>query len=295
VYLEPFRNGLQKPIGGLPVLALFSSKNNPHRLKVQPTYKWAIVSHSTSALPTFSANRAKRLMKQTTPKHKPNTDPPNMSKIKLKVKAILFDLDGTIVDSKQAYMEAARTAFQAMGQESPTTRTALQIPKRIEQNQPIDDLTHANTTQFLQVYLKTFYAITEVKTKPIPNIHTALETLQQKAKLALITMRNIPKTTITKELQHFGLATYFTHIITAQDTRKPKPSPEALIKTLKAIDVQICDCLTVGDSPSDIKAGKTAGAKTAAVLSGLYTKQELAKLNPDLILKDATQLPHYIE
>jgi HAD superfamily hydrolase (TIGR01509 family) len=145
------------------------------------------------------------------------------------------------------------------------------------------------------MYLKTFYAITEVKTKPIPNIQTTLQTLQQKAKLALITMRNVPKTTITKELQQFGLANYFTHIITAQDTHKPKPSPEALIKTLQAIDVQICDCLIIGDSVSDIKAGKAAGAKTAAVLSGLFSQQELAKLNPDLILKDVTQLPNFIE
>lgn len=233
-------------------------------------------------------------MKETTPKHKPNTETLNMSKTKLKVKAIFFDLDGTIVDSKQAYIEAARTAFQAMGLEPPTTQTALQIPKRLEQNQPIDALTHANTQQFLDVYLKTFYAITEVKTKPIPNIHTALETLQQKAKLALITMRNVSKTTITKELQQFGLATHFTHIITAQDTRKPKPSPEALIKALQAIDVQICDCLIVGDSVTDVKAGKAAGAKTAAVLSGLYSHKELAKEHPDLILKDATQLPNHI-
>jgi pyrophosphatase PpaX len=218
-----------------------------------------------------------------------------MNRTKLKVKAILLDLDGTIVDSRDAYLEAARTAFQAIGLEPPTCQTALKIPRRLEQNQPINDLTKTNTQQFLNIYLKTFYAITEAKTKPIPNIHLALKTLQQKATLALITMRNVPNAKLTKELQHFRLAQYFAHIITAQDTDKPKPSPEALIKALKAIDVEICDCLTVGDSPSDIKAGKAAGVKTAAVLSGLYTKQELAKLNPYLILKDATHLPHYIE
>jgi HAD superfamily hydrolase (TIGR01509 family) len=218
-----------------------------------------------------------------------------MSKAKLKVKAILFDLDGTIVDSKPAYIEAARIAFQALGQKSPATQTALQIPKRLEQNQPIDDITHANTTQFLEIYLKTFYAIAQVKSKPILNIQTTLETLRQKAKLALITMRNVPQAAVAKELQNFGLAQYFTYIITAQDTRKPKPSPEALIKALKAINVQACDCLIAGDSVIDIKAGKAAGAKTAAVLSGLYSQQELAKLNPDLILKDATQLPNFIE
>jgi phosphoglycolate phosphatase len=218
-----------------------------------------------------------------------------MSKTKLKVKAILFDLDGTIVDSKQAYIEAAKTALQALGQKPPTIQTALQIPKRLEQNQPINDITQTNTTQFLKIYLKTFYAIAAAKTKLIPNIQTTLETLQQKAKLALITMRNVPKIAIIKELQNFDLAQYFTYIMTAQDACKPKPSPEALIKTLKAIHVQTCDCLIVGDSVSDVKAGKAAGAKTVAVISGLYSQQELAKLNPDLILKDATHLPNHIK
>lgn len=235
------------------------------------------------------------LMKEIVVKHKLDMELCNMSKTKLKVKGILFDLDGTIVDSKQAYIEAARTAFQALGQRPPTIRTALQIPKRLEQNQPIDDLVRNNTAQFLNVYLKTFYSITELKTKPIPNIQTTLETLREKAKLALITMRNVPKTAVTKELANFGLAQYFTYVITAQDTSKPKPSPEALVRALKAIDVQVSECLIVGDSPSDIKAGKAAGAMTVAVISGLYSKQELVKLNPNLILKDANQLPHYIE
>jgi len=217
-----------------------------------------------------------------------------MNTTKLKVKAILFDLDGTIVDSRDAYLEAAKTAFHAMGLEPPAMQKTLQIPKLLEQNLPIDDLTHTNTARFLDVYLKTFYAITELKTKPIPNIHAALENLQQKAKLVLITMRNVPKVTVAKELQQFGLAQYFTYILTAQDTHKPKPSPEALIKALKVINVQICDCLIVGDSVIDITAGKAAGAKTIAVLSGLYTEQELAKLNPDLILKNAAQLPDCI-
>jgi HAD superfamily hydrolase (TIGR01509 family) len=218
-----------------------------------------------------------------------------MNQTKLKAKGIFFDLDGTIVDSREAYLEAAKIAFQSIGQETPEAAVALEIPKRLEQNQSIDDITRGNAQRFLDVYLKTYYAITSVKTKPIPNIHATLATLQQKAKLALITMRYVPKTAITKELQQFSLAQYFTHIATALDTHKPKPSPEALIKTVEAIDVQICDCLIVGDSISDIKAGKNAGARTVAVLSGLFSHAELARENPDLILKDATHLPRFIE
>ena len=218
-----------------------------------------------------------------------------MNEIKLKAKGIFFDLDGTIVDSREAYLEAAKTAFRTIGQEASEAATAMEIPKRLEQNQPIDDITRGNTQKFLAVYLKTYYGITEFKTKPIPNVHATLAMLQEKAKLALITMRYVPKTAITKELQRFGLAQYFTHIITALDAHKPKPSPEALIATVKAMDVQICDCVIVGDSVSDVKAGKAAGVKTVAVLSGLFSHGELAREHPDLILNDVTQLPKHIE
>jgi len=220
---------------------------------------------------------------------------PKMSKPTLKVRGILFDLDGTIVDSKEAYLEAAKTAFQALGQKAPSTQTALEIPKRLEQNQPIDDIIKADTQQFLGVYLKTYYAITEKKTKPIPHVASTLWILQQKAKLAVITMRYVPKAAVLRELERFSLAKYFTHVITALDTHKPKPSPEALIQAVKTMDVQICDCLIVGDSVADIKAGKAVGARTVAVLSGLFSREELAKERPDFILKDVTELPSYIQ
>jgi HAD superfamily hydrolase (TIGR01509 family) len=108
-------------------------------------------------------------------------------------------------------------------------------------------------------------------------------------------MRAVKKANITNDLEHFGIAKHFTHVVTALDTHKPKPSPEALIKCVKAIDAQICDCIIAGDSISDIKAGKAAGAKTAAVLTGLFSQQELTKEHPDLILKNINKLPNHIQ
>jgi phosphoglycolate phosphatase-like HAD superfamily hydrolase len=83
--------------------------------------------------------------------------------------------------------------------------------------------------------------------------------------------------------------------VTALNTDNPKPSPEALIQCSKALNVKISDCLIVGDSISDLEAGKAAGAKTVAVLSGLFSHQELVKENPDLIIKDVTVLPNFVE
>src|SRR4030066_1310016 len=116
-------------------------------------------------------------MKEGTLKQNANKGKSRMSNTKLKVKGILFDLDGTIVNSKEAYLQAAKTAFQAMGQKSPSMQTALEIPKRLEQSKPIDDIIKANTQQFLDVYLKTYYAVTEMKTKPIPNVAATLRFL----------------------------------------------------------------------------------------------------------------------
>jgi HAD superfamily hydrolase (TIGR01509 family) len=218
-----------------------------------------------------------------------------MGKTKLMLKGILFDLDGTIVDSRDAYLEAARIAFEVMEQKPPGTKTSLEIPKRLEQNLSISDIVKVNVANFLEVYLKTYYRITKEKTKPIPNIHLTLETLSQRVKLALITMRFVPKIQVAQELEQFNIAHYFSYIVTALDTHKPKPSPEALIKSVKALDVNICDCAIIGDSVSDVRAGKAAGSMTVAVLSGLFSCEELAREKPDLILKDVTSLPSYLD
>lgn len=214
---------------------------------------------------------------------------------KLKVNGIFIDLDGTIVDSREAYYEAARIAFSATGQEMPEKKSVLEIPRKLERKQPINDIIKSDLHKFLSVYLSAYYAITAKKTKPFPNVSTALEILSTKAKLALVTMRAFPKERIIRELEGFNIAKYFTYFVTALDTDKPKPSPEALIKCVKALDVQMCKCVIVGDSISDVRAGKAAGSKTVAVLSGLFSRRELIEEKPDLILKDVTALPDFIE
>ena len=218
-----------------------------------------------------------------------------MNHNRLKTKGIFLDLDGTIVDSTGAYLEAARIAFRAIGKKTPENQILLEIPRRIEQRFTIDDLTHGNTKEFMRVYLEAYYSVTESKTKLFPNISVTLEALSAKSKLALITMRHVPNQIVLKELYYFGIAKYFTHVVTALDTSKPKPSPEALIQCVKALDLEMCDCIIVGDSVNDVRAGKAAGARTVALLSGLFLREELIKECPDLILPDVNELPEYIE
>jgi HAD superfamily hydrolase (TIGR01509 family) len=220
-----------------------------------------------------------------------------MDKPRLKVKTVFFDLDGTIVDSKEAYLTAMKTALLRTGRKSEVNlKLATEIPRRLEQNLPINDLIQgADEKEFLKHYLHAYYQATATKSKPMPSISNTLERLSRRVKIGLITMRYVPKEKLNEELSRFNLAKYFQCIVTAYDTRSPKPSPEALIKCAEQLNTEIVNCAVVGDSVADIRAGKNAGTKTVAVLSGIFSRQELKKEKPDLILKSAKDLPDYLE
>jgi HAD superfamily hydrolase (TIGR01509 family) len=218
-----------------------------------------------------------------------------MNQKRWKTTGIFLDLDGTIIDSTNAYLEAAKIAFKAIREKPPKNQLLLEIPRRIEQHLSITDLTGGDTKKFMQIYLEAYYSVTQTKTRLFPNTISTLEALSAKAKLALITMRHCPNQVIEKELDALGILKYFSHVVTALDTPKPKPSPEALIRCIEALDVEMCDCLIAGDSVNDVRAGKAAGARTVAVLSGLYRREELAKECPDLILPDVSSLPEFVE
>ncbi|MCL1977641.1 MAG: HAD family hydrolase [Candidatus Bathyarchaeota archaeon] len=217
-----------------------------------------------------------------------------MHENKFNPKCIFLDLDGTIVDPRQAYFEAAQIGFRAIGQELPEMKSILEIPKRMEQGLGFSDLVCGDLNKFTTVYLQSYHVFTEGKTRLLPNVPKAIEILSQKAKLALITMRHVPNQAVVKELDHFGIGKYFSSVMTAFDTTKPKPSPEAIFKCIQNFNVEICDCLMAGDSVNDIKAGKAAGVKTVGLLSGLYYHEELVKEEPDMILSDLTKLPDVI-
>ena len=77
-----------------------------------------------------------------------------MQQIKFKAKGIFLDLDGTIVDSTVAYLEAAKIAFHAVGKAVPSDAVMLELPKRLELSRTLEDITLGTTDEFLPVYLR---------------------------------------------------------------------------------------------------------------------------------------------
>jgi len=216
---------------------------------------------------------------------------------RLRVKALLIDLDGTIVDISEPCIEASEKAASTLGFRNINTQIGLQIAKRLQSNLSINPvlaefgIDRNMGKEFLNAFLNAWYTIVPMKTTALPKVHTTLKKLSERFQLALITRRNMPKEPIVKELKRLGLTQFFRFIVTSQDVDEPKPSPQAFVKAADLLDVSIHDCAVVGDSIVDIQAGKAAGAKTIAVLSGLFSREELEKENPDLIVKNINLLP----
>ena len=217
-----------------------------------------------------------------------------MDNTKFHVEGIVFDLDGTIVDSKEAYRQAAAETFSVFGKKLLDQRVALEIPKRFELEKTLNDLTQGiDVEDFRKVYLKAYYEAT-ARSVPFPHVPDALEKLLSKATLGLTTRRHMPNRDVMCQLEKLGLHRFFSAVVTGIETERPKPSPQPIFKCTKEMGVNPSKCIAVGDSIIDIKAGKNAGTKTVAVLSGIFSRDELQSTGPDLILENVTKLPHFL-
>jgi len=217
---------------------------------------------------------------------------------RLQVKALLLDLDGTLVDSSEALREAGRAGFIAIGLSGVNDeKIAFEVARRLEQDLPIDDLfskfhiAKEAEERFLPAYLTAYYSAVTSRSKPFPEAKRTLQTLSRRFPLALITLRYVVREQILDELNHLGLAKFFRVVVTTLDVEKPKPFPDALWVAARKLHVPISECAIVGDSIIDIQAGKAAGAKTIAVLTGLFSRAELEAQKPDLVIDALTHLP----
>lgn len=219
----------------------------------------------------------------------------------LQVKALLLDLDGTLVDSTEALKEAGKAGFAAIGSGDYDDKIAFEVARHLEQDLSIADLFpgfkigREVEERFLPAYLNAYYSSVISKCKLFPKTKETLQILSQHFQLALITLRYVAREQVLDELWHLGIKKYFNVVVTALDVEKPKPFPDALNAAATKLHTTISECAIVGDSVVDIQAGKAAGAKTIAVLTGLFNRQELAEQKPDLIIKDVSILVEHLQ
>jgi HAD superfamily hydrolase (TIGR01509 family) len=120
-----------------------------------------------------------------------------------------------------------------------------------------------------------------------------LDSLRFKLKMALATMSN--RTVIDKLLRMKRLEGYFDFVITADDVSKPKPDPEVFLECTLKLGCQPETCVVIEDSVFGVVAAKSAGMRCIAVPSGAYSKAELGKEKPDLIVESLKEYQRILD
>ncbi len=122
----------------------------------------------------------------------------------------------------------------------------------------------------------------------IPGVDEALRQLHERYPMAVVSARDERGTMAF--LEHFDLTKYFDAIVTGLSAAHTKPYPDPILLAAKKMNVAPENCLMIGDTTVDIRAGKSAGAQTVGVLCGFGEQSELQKMGADLILDDTAQL-----
>lgn len=147
------------------------------------------------------------------------------------------------------------------------------------------DRTREHMDEMIASYRTLYLERRHAATKPYPGIAEALAALPGRKSTA--TTKGTPTTRAVLEM--FGLLPYFHHV-QGTDGFPAKPAPDVILASLQVFGVQPADCLFVGDSPTDMEAGRRAGVKTCAVLWGYGRREEMARWEPDYWVESPAEL-----
>jgi pyrophosphatase PpaX len=202
--------------------------------------------------------------------------------------ALLFDLDGTVVDSLPSILHTARLALDDLGRSDISdeqVRSLIGVPI-LETGEIL--LGAGQGPAYAQSYQKFFTDVGYTGLRCFNGLPELLAELQTNgAQLACVTSKRRNATKLT--LEGCGLSDTFKAVVTAEDCTNPKPDPEPAYLALEQLQTPASkQVVFIGDSRFDIACGQAAGLTTCAVTWGAGTKEELA--NADYIADDVGQL-----
>jgi pyrophosphatase PpaX len=208
--------------------------------------------------------------------------------------ALLFDLDGTLIDSIGLLLECMQYAF-AERDRVPTTAewvAGIGTPLRTQLHAWCTDA--ADVEAMVGRYRDYQDLHLERLTTPFPEV---LDTIQWARAAgyptAIVTSKG--KGMTKRSLDHVGLGDAFDAVVTFEETTRHKPLPDPVWLALERLGANANAALFVGDSPHDMHAGRAAGVTTAAALWGPFSREELADAQPNHWLSRFGQLREILE
>lgn len=206
------------------------------------------------------------------------------------IETVLFDLDGTIIDTNELIISSFMHVFEAQAP-GPLTREQI-IPHMgttLEQQLQAFSGGVEDVSPLVKAY-RSFNTIHhDDMVKPFPHVNEVVERLHRHGlSLGIVTTKIRPSTMMT--LEKYDLERFMSVIVTVNDVEHPKPHPEPVLTAMEQLGANPATTLMIGDSPVDIQSAKAAGVKAAAVAWSLKGEQKLMEYGPDFILKDMRDL-----
>ena len=205
---------------------------------------------------------------------------------------ILFDLDGTLIDSTEAILEGFFVAFQIFGREVPSDEA---IKKEI--GHPLDmmfstlGIPQDEVTAHVTAYKEHYRKISCQKTILLPFAREAVELASKHAILGIVTTKTAKYS--IELLEYMDIMKYFDVLVGREDVEHPKPHPEPVLKALSKLQSDTTKYWMIGDTPMDILAAKAANINSVAVTCG-YADETLLYEHTDNVSQTALDAVKFI-
>ncbi len=209
-----------------------------------------------------------------------------------KIKALCFDVDGTLSDTDDLYTQKVKRFFPRFLFKDPDYSARrfvmwMEAPGNVllglADTLNLDDEMVA-VINWLSLHRKQ----SSKKFLLVPGVDELLKQLHGRYPMSVVSARDEHGTMTF--LEQYDLVKYFDVIVTGLSAPHTKPYPDPILLAAKKMNVSPENCLMIGDTTVDIRAGKSAGAQTVGVLCGFGEEPELKKMGADLILKDTPSL-----
>lgn len=209
-----------------------------------------------------------------------------------RIKALCFDVDGTLSDTDDLYAQKVSKLLPRFFFKDPN-RAARRFVMWIEAPGNallgLADTLHLDDETVAVVnWLNRRRKHSPKKFLLVPGVDEMLANLRGRYPMSVVSARDEDGTMAF--LEQFGLVKYFDAIVTGLSARHTKPYPDPVLLAAQMMNVAPENCLMIGDTTVDIRAGKSAGAQTLGVLCGFGEESELRRMGADEIVSGTPKL-----